>query len=172
MYEPNFELIFKSEGNAVNEENNIEVNTKKEETVNDIMPIEQRIKEYVNDDNAILEFIDDSDSDLWKTKLVFVTSQSGRGLYRVNDSYIKLIDDSNIIANVETIRSYINMLSQIAGTEQLIDDIIKYYNNAINGLDVNDEFYSMKIPEWNYNGYDVANAIDELILSNDRFCII
>ena len=172
MYEPNFELIFKSEESAINKENNIEVNTKKEEIVNDIKPIEQRIKEYVNDDNATLEFIDDSDSDLWKTKLVFVTSQSDRGLYRVNDSSIKLIDDSNIIANVETIRSYINMLSQIAEAEQLIDDIIKYYNNAINGLDVNDEFYSMKIPEWNYNGDDVANAIDELILSNDRFCII
>lgn len=172
MYEPNFELIFKSDESTVNVENNIEVNTKEEEIVNDIKPIEQMIKEYVNDDNATLEFIDDSYSDLWKTKLVFVTSQSGRGLYRVNDSSIRLIEDSNIIANVETIRSYINMLSHIAGAEQLIDDIIKYYNNAINGLDVNDEFYSMQIPEWNYNGDDVANAIDELILSNDRFCII
>ena len=172
MYEPNFELILKSEESAINEDNNIEVNTKEEEVVNDVKPIDQRIKEYVNDDNATLEFIDNSDSDLWKTKLVFVTSQSGRELYRVNDSSIKLIDDSNIIANVETIRSYINILSHIAGAEQLIDDIIKYYNNAINGLEVLDESYSMKIPEWNYNGDDVANAIDELILSNDRFCII
>lgn len=172
MYEPNFELIFKSDESTAPEENSIEVNTKKEEAINDIKPIEQRIKEYVNDDNITLEFIDNSDSDLWKTKLVFVTSQSGRGLYRVNDSSIKLIDDSNIIANVETIRSYINMLSQIDGAEQLVEEIIKYYNNAINGLDVNDEFYSMKIPEWNYNGDDVANAMDELILSNDRFCII
>ena len=66
MYEPNFELIFKSDESAINTENNIEVNTKREEIINDVKPIEQRIKEYVNlDDNATYY---EGSKNIWDTK--------------------------------------------------------------------------------------------------------
>ena len=174
MYEPDFKVISRSNESTAPTENNVEQKVEMPTIIENPVSISEKIKSILG--NVNIEFIADSESENWKTKLIFVTSQSSSGFYKISnidnitENTIELISDPELISNIDVIRSYLNSLKSISGYEILIENIIRNFNNAINLLTVNPNEYNMVI-EGVYDGTVVSNAIDELLLS-DKFCII